>query len=464
MPVEELGVDGAVLFADIMLPLEPMGVSLEIQPDLGPVIDSPIRDMAAVQRLRPLEAEAGVPFVLETIRGLRNELADGRAAIIGFCGAPFTLACYLIEGRPVARLRTCQGADDARAAVWSALMDRLTDGMLNYLKAQVAAGADVIQVFDSWIGSLSPDDYERSVLPWMRRLFAELRRPARRRSTSAPVTRRCWSSWLPRAATHERGLAGAPRRGVAAHRLGPRHPGQPGPRAARGRPRARPGRQPRPPRPRRRTTRPHLQPWPRRDARDRPRRAQAARRGSSRRDHLRLMPITGVVLMTYGSPRDLDDVGAYITRVRGGRAPDEALLAEFRRRYAVIGMSPLIEITHRQASGLEAVLGEDFRVAAGMRFSEPSVDAAVEDVVSRGAQQLVGLILSPQYAATLMGGYDRALESAAGGIPCRTVHAWHLNPAFVDVLARRIRDADAARFAPSGPAHRTQPAPTRGRP
>src|SRR5499427_9308856 len=100
MPVDELGVDGAVLFADIMLPLEPMGVSLEIQPDLGPVIHAPIRDMAAVQRLRSLEPEAGVPFVLETIRGLRGELADGRAAIIGFCGAPFTLACYLIEGRP----------------------------------------------------------------------------------------------------------------------------------------------------------------------------------------------------------------------------------------------------------------------------------------------------------------------------------------------------------------------------
>src|SRR5207249_9938428 len=91
MPVDELGVDGAVLFADIMLPLEPMGVSLEIQPDVGPVIHSAIRGMDAVQRLRPLIAEEGVPFVLETIRRLRSEL-DSRAAIIGFCGAPYTLA------------------------------------------------------------------------------------------------------------------------------------------------------------------------------------------------------------------------------------------------------------------------------------------------------------------------------------------------------------------------------------
>src|SRR5215471_17861045 len=160
------------------------------------------------------------------------------------------------------------------------------------------------------------------------------------------------------------------------------------------------------------------------------------------------MPTTGVILMTYGSPRDLDDVGAYITRVRGGRAPDDALLAEFRRRYAVIGMSPLIEITLRQASGLEAVLGEAFKVAAGMRFSEPSVSAAVSDVVSRGAQQLIGLILSPQYSATLMGGYDQALQSAASGIPARTVQAWHLNPAFVKVLASGVRGALATVSSP----------------
>lgn len=175
MPVEELGVDGAVLFADIMLPLEPMGVSLEIQPDLGPVIHAPIRDMAAVERLHPLNPEEGVPFVLETIRGLRSELADGRAAIIGFCGAPYTLACYLIEGRPSRDYARAKSLMFSAPDTWAALMDRLTDAMLAYLTAQAAAGADVLQVFDSWIGSLAPADYERSVLPWMKRLFASLR-------------------------------------------------------------------------------------------------------------------------------------------------------------------------------------------------------------------------------------------------------------------------------------------------
>jgi len=175
MPVEELGVDGAVLFADIMLPVEAMGVSLEIQPDLGPIIHAPIRDMQGVERLRPLEPEEGVPFVLETIRGLRSELSDGRAAVIGFCGAPYTLACYLIEGRPSRDYARAKSLMLREPALWSALMDRLTDGMIVYLQAQVAAGAEVVQVFDSWVGALAPDDYDRSVLPWMRRIFDALR-------------------------------------------------------------------------------------------------------------------------------------------------------------------------------------------------------------------------------------------------------------------------------------------------
>jgi uroporphyrinogen decarboxylase len=152
-----------------------MGISLEIQPDLGPVIHSPIRSLSAVEALRAFEPEEGVPFVLETIRGLRTELADGRAAIIGFCGAPFTLACYLIEGRPSRDYAQAKALMMREPATWAALMDRLTEAMIRYLRAQAAAGADVVQVFDSWIGALSPADYERSVLPWMTHLFAELR-------------------------------------------------------------------------------------------------------------------------------------------------------------------------------------------------------------------------------------------------------------------------------------------------
>ncbi|HET6320001.1 MAG TPA: uroporphyrinogen decarboxylase [Chloroflexota bacterium] len=174
MPVNELGVDGAVLFADIMLPLEGMGVSLEIQPDLGPVIHHPIRDARAVAQLRPLAPDAHVPFVLETIGNVRQEL-NGKAAVIGFCGAPFTLACYLIEGRPSRDYAQAKTLMLRQPDVWAQLMDRLTEGMIGYLTAQVQAGADVIQVFDSWVGALAPTDYEQSVLPWMKRIFSALR-------------------------------------------------------------------------------------------------------------------------------------------------------------------------------------------------------------------------------------------------------------------------------------------------
>jgi len=149
---------------------------------------------------------------------------------------------------------------------------------------------------------------------------------------------------------------------------------------------------------------------------------------------------TGVVLMTYGSPRDLDDLPAYLTRVRGGRDPSDEVLAEFRRRYTRIGMSPLIDITRDQAAALETELGSAFLTDIGMRFSEPSIATAIDGLTARGAERVLGLILSPQYSPILMSGYVTALEQAAR-VPARCVQAWHLNPAFVDVLASRIRGA-----------------------
>jgi len=174
MPVEQLGVDGAVLFADIMLPLEGMGVSLEIQPDVGPIVHNPIRAMADVERLRVADPDESVPYVLETIRLLRAELGE-RAAVIGFSGAPFTLACYLIEGRPSRDYAHAKALMYRQPEVWAALMEKLADQMAAYLRAQVEAGADVVQLFDSWVGALGPDDFARHVLPWSHRSFDGVR-------------------------------------------------------------------------------------------------------------------------------------------------------------------------------------------------------------------------------------------------------------------------------------------------
>jgi len=147
---------------------------------------------------------------------------------------------------------------------------------------------------------------------------------------------------------------------------------------------------------------------------------------------------TGVLLMTYGAPRDDADLPGYLARVRGGRAPDEALVAEMRRRYATIGGSPLIRITEAQAAALEAELGAEYRVRAAMRYSQPAIADRARELA--GADAVVGIVMSPQWSPTLMRGYVDALESAAPATT-RVAGAWHLEPAFVDALAAQVRAA-----------------------
>jgi len=172
MPVRELGVDAAVLFADIMLPLEPMGVALRIEPEVGPIIDRPIRSAADVAALRPFDP-GEVAFTMDAIRLVRREL-DGTAGVIGFSGAPFTLACYLIEGRPSRDFATAKAFMYREPAAWHDLMERLSIMVAAYLRSQVDAGADVVQLFDSWVGGLGPADYREFVQPHVRRIFAGL--------------------------------------------------------------------------------------------------------------------------------------------------------------------------------------------------------------------------------------------------------------------------------------------------
>jgi uroporphyrinogen decarboxylase len=172
MPVRELGVDAAVLFADIMLPLEPMGVGLRIEPEVGPIIDDPIRSPADVVALRAFDP-GEVSFTLDAIRLVRREL-DGRAGVIGFSGAPFTLACYLIEGRPSRDFALAKAFMYREPAAWHELMHRLSAMIVTYLRAQVDAGADVVQLFDSWVGGLGPRDYREFVQPHVSSIFSAL--------------------------------------------------------------------------------------------------------------------------------------------------------------------------------------------------------------------------------------------------------------------------------------------------
>lgn len=173
-PLRRMPLDAAVLFSDIMLPLHAIGVELEIVDDVGPVIRHPVRASGDLAVLRPLVPDEDVPHVLETIAIVRDELR-GRAPVIGFAGAPFTLAAYLVEGRPSRDFVKVKSMMYSAPDLWHALMDRLTSIVVRHMRAQADAGAGALQLFDSWIGALAPGDYARYVAPHTRRVFAALR-------------------------------------------------------------------------------------------------------------------------------------------------------------------------------------------------------------------------------------------------------------------------------------------------
>ena len=170
-PVRRHGVDAAVMFADIMTPVVGMGIDVELVEGLGPVVATPVRSAADVDRLRVPEPEEAFAPVLEAVRIVRGEL-DADRAVVGFCGGPFTVAGYLVEGRPSRDFATVKALMYTRPEVWRALLEKLADCFAAYVAAQVRAGADVVQLFDSWVGSLSPADYDEFVAPWSARILA----------------------------------------------------------------------------------------------------------------------------------------------------------------------------------------------------------------------------------------------------------------------------------------------------
>jgi uroporphyrinogen decarboxylase len=170
-PVRRYGVDAAVLYSDIVVPAHAIGFGVDVAPGTGPVIAEPFRGTTDLDRLRALEPEEDTPYVLETIRLLAKELT---IPLIGFAGAPFTVASYLIEGRPSRTYALTKALMFGDEPLWHALLERLADLAVSSLRSQVASGAQAVQLFDSWAGALAPADYERYVLPHSRRVFAAL--------------------------------------------------------------------------------------------------------------------------------------------------------------------------------------------------------------------------------------------------------------------------------------------------
>ncbi len=171
-PVRRYGTDAAILYSDIVTPVHAIGFGVDIVPGIGPVVEQPFRSAADLDRLRPLEPELDTPYVIETVRNLAAELT---VPLIAFAGAPFTVASYLVEGRPSRTYGLVKTSMLTDEPLWAALTDRLADLAVSSLRSQVEAGASAVQVFDSWAGSLSPAQYERYVAPASRKVFDGVR-------------------------------------------------------------------------------------------------------------------------------------------------------------------------------------------------------------------------------------------------------------------------------------------------
>jgi uroporphyrinogen decarboxylase len=171
MPVRKLGVDAAILYSDIMNPVASIGIDFDIVKDIGPVIHNPVRTAADVERLKPIDVERDLPHILETIAILDREL---EVPLITFGGAPFTLASYIVEGHPTKSYLNTKTLMYGQPAVWHRLMGKLADMAAVYLRAHVKAGAKAVQLFDSWVGSLSPHDFREYVLPHVEHIFGQL--------------------------------------------------------------------------------------------------------------------------------------------------------------------------------------------------------------------------------------------------------------------------------------------------
>lgn len=172
-PIKRFGFDAAILFSDLTVPFTPMGAPFEIVEGVGPVVDDPVRSRADIDRLRLIEPEEEIPYTFETIRNLKRELS---VPLIGFTGAPFTLACYLIEGGPSKDYRRTRAWMHSDPDSWHTLMELVSENVLRYARAQIEAGADAVQLFDSWIGVLSEANYREFLLPHVKKIFDGLKK------------------------------------------------------------------------------------------------------------------------------------------------------------------------------------------------------------------------------------------------------------------------------------------------
>ena len=446
-PVRRYGVDAAVLFSDIVVPLHAIGFGVDVEPGRGPVVAEPFRSEADLARLRPFEPAADAPYVAETVRLVRRELAGSGVALIGFAGAPFTVASYAVEGGPSRTFARVKALMHGDPELWRRLTERLAAMAVASLRAQIEAGAEAVQLFDSWAGSLSPGEYTRFALPATRAVLAGIA------DLGVPTI-------LFGVGTGEllalMGTAGSDVVGVdwrvpldeARRRVGAGHALQgnldpalclaPWPVVAEAT-RARPRR-----RGRRQRDGPRLQSGPRRPARVGSCHPRRRRRPGPRGDRAGMT--AGVLLMAHGTPASTTEIAPFYTRIRRGRPPEPAQLAELVARYdAIGGVSPLAVRTAAQVDAVRAALGlrapGRYVVAFGAKHTDPLIEESAARLGAARLERVIGLVLTPHGSSLGSQEYLDRAAAALGHTPFVPVAPWYAQPSLVTLLAARVRDA-----------------------
>jgi uroporphyrinogen decarboxylase len=485
-PVRRYGVDAAILFSDIVVPVAALGFGVTVAPGTGPVVAEPFRDRRDLDRLPPYDPEVHTPFLGAAVRATVEALRPFEVPLIGFAGAPFTVASYLVEGGPTRVFARTKALMHGDPALWAALMDRLADVAAASLLAQVRAGAQAVQLFDSWVGNLSPDEYARFVAPASAKVLAALAPTGVPRIHFGVGT----AELLPQMAAAGADVVGVDWRTPldrARRRLGPAVAlqGNLDPALC-------------------------LAPWPvvAAEAREVLRRGGGqghvfnlghgvlpdtdpqvlerlvalvhdtplpeplapappgtvgegdedptrTSRSRATTPHLDADGPIGVLLLAHGTPGRLEDVEPFYTEIRRGSPPPPALLQELVDRYRAIGgTSPLVAISEAQRAGvaraLAGRLGRCPPVALGQKFAEPRIEAAVDRLVAAGCRRVVGVVLAPHSSVVSVGEYRRrALAAAADRLELTVVDRWHLHPGLVALLAQRVRRSlEDLRLAP----------------
>ena len=446
LPVDSFGLDAAIVFSDILPPLVGMGLDLDFVKGDGPRISKPIASTRDVDLLGAPPAEETMAGTLEAIRLVRRELEPRDVPVIGFAGAPFTLASYAIEGGTSKDFTRTKAFMLSEPAAWKRLLGKLVTVQADYLLAQAAAGAQALQVFDSWAGrALGREDYLRYVAPHNRELFSTVA------AAGVPVVNFSLgvTAYLSDAAGcggDVVGLDWSLPLDEAWQTVGFERPvqGNLDPAAllapwselrfriddvlrTRGRP-----------------SRPRLQRRPRAHPADAGRQRAPARRARTGADFgvSERQPI-GVLVMAYGGPASLEEIPGYLADIRHGRTTSRAVLDEITESYRAIGgSSPLLEMSRRQVDALAGDLGEAFRCYLGMRHWSPWIEEVVGEMIDDGVTHAVSLVLAPHFSALSVARYQQkvadGLELYRGRIVFEHVPSYHDAPGLVEAFAARV--------------------------